>query len=102
MEISENEWLAAISDLEALSVEIASWPEAAPNPEVERCEFSRHRTLAHLRAAQETWLEAVRLFAVKENPRLILPHPRRLFKDRRYELVPWVEHRAKFLEDRLV
>lgn len=100
MEPTDYDWQQLADRLEELGLEIAAWPAAEPDPDALRCEFSRHRTLAHLRAAQETWLEAALLFAEKENPRLVRPHPWRLFQERGYESIPWTEHRERFLADR--
>lgn len=94
------EWEEHIARLKASGEEIAAWPAAEPRPEALRCEFSRHRTLAHLRAAQETWLQGAILFAAKDGASLNLPHPWRLFTDRNYELVSWDEHLNRFLADR--
>jgi hypothetical protein len=65
-----------------------------------RCVQSRHRTLAHLRACQETWLEACVAFDQKPNPRLKLLHPWRRFEQHSYELIPWETHLAAYLADR--
>jgi hypothetical protein len=100
MDLSDAEWQDCIRSLDENRRTIEAWPETDPDPTAIRCEFSRHRTLAHLRAAQETWLEAVLLFAAKDFPRIVRPHPWRLFTDRSYELVPWKEHHAVFLRDR--
>lgn len=100
MVLTDEQWRDRLRGLEALQLEIQSWNPADPDPGALRCEFSRHRTLAHLRAAQETWLEAVMLFAVKENSSLYLPHPWSLFNARHYELMPYEDHLARYLADR--
>jgi hypothetical protein len=100
VEFSDSEWQSYVEMLDAHRLLIEAWPATDPDLAALRCEHSRHRTLAHLRAAQETWLEAVLLFATQENVRIVRPHPWRLFKDRSYESVPWHEHHAAFLTDR--
>ncbi|HLP00306.1 MAG TPA: hypothetical protein VK171_17040 [Fimbriimonas sp.] len=98
--VSDEKWRELLDGLVVQQAIIAEWPPEATCPEAERCEFSRHRTLAHLRAAQETWQEAVQLFAVNDKLSILRPHPWRLFKDLGYELVAWEEHKSKFLGDR--
>lgn len=100
MELTDAEWQDCLRLLEENRRVVEAWPKADPDPAALRCEHSRHRTLAHLRAAQETWLEAVLLFAEKEFPRIVRPHPWRLFTDRNYEVLPWEEHLGAFLRDR--
>jgi len=99
-QLTDAEWQACVGSLATLRQVIESWPTTEPSPSALRCEFSRHRTLAHLRAAQETWLEAALLFAEKDFPRIVRPHPWRLFETRNYAMLPWDEHRAAYLADR--
>lgn len=98
--ISDEKWQALLTDLATQQAIIEAWQIEEPCPEAERCEFTRHRTLAHLRAAQETWLEAAQLFAVKDKVSIVRPHPWRLFRDNNYELIAWDVHLTKFLADR--
>lgn len=79
---------------------ICAWQSSEPDPGAIRCIQSRHRTLAHLRACQETWLEACMAFDQKPNARLKLLHPWRLFEQKSYEQVAWDEHLRAFLADR--
>lgn len=93
-------WEHCLRLLEENEQHIRAWQPAGPDPSAIRCVQSRHRTLAHLRACQETWLEASIAFDQKPNARLKLLHPWRLFEQKSYELVAWEEHRAAFLADR--
>lgn len=79
---------------------IRAWEPAEPDPSAIRCVHSRHRTLAHLRACQETWLAACLAFDQKPGARLKMLHPWRLFEQNSYELVSWDNHLAAFLADR--
>jgi hypothetical protein len=79
---------------------IRAWQPAEPDAAANRCVESRHRTLAHLRACQETWLQACIAFDQKPNPRLKLLHPWRLFEQKSYELISWEAHLAAYLADR--
>jgi len=79
---------------------IRAWQRAEPDITAQRCVESRHRTLAHLRACQETWLEACIAFDQKPAPRLKMLHPWRLFEQKSYERVPWEDHLAVYLADR--
>lgn len=96
----EAAWQELLERLESQGKVVASWPTTDPAPDAPRCEFSRHRTLAHLRACQETWLEAIQMAAGKDNIRMVRPHPWRLFTDHDYQLIPWNEHLKKYVADR--
>ncbi len=65
-----------------------------------RCEQSRHRTLAHLRACQEQWLVIVDAFLARDNPSVTVLHPWRKFDQGGYAELLWDDHLAKYLEDR--
>jgi hypothetical protein len=79
---------------------IRAWQPEDPPPAAERCVQSRHRTLAHLRACQESWLEACLAFDQKPTPRLKMLHPWRVFEQKSYELLSWEEHLTAYLADR--
>lgn len=79
---------------------VCAWPPEAPDPSALRCEFSRHRTLAHFRACQEQWLIVVQAFAERSNPNVTILHPWRKFTSEGYELIPWEDHLSKFAKDR--
>lgn len=89
-----------IDELIALRDRVANWALEEPNPGAKRCSESRHRTLGHLRAAQETWLQVVRILTEREGAKVSLPHPWRLFDDHHYATLPWQEHRERYLSDR--
>lgn len=80
---------------------IRNWPPDEPNLEVSRCEFSRHRTLAHLRACQEQWLIVTLNFIEVDEPSIRVLHPWRKFENERYEILSWDAHMKKFIADRV-
>lgn len=53
------EWDELFATLGRTRDVVSGWPREEPSPAASRCEQSRHRTLAHLRACQEQWMEAV-------------------------------------------
>lgn len=99
--MTEAEWRERLRQMDDHEQHIRSWPLEQPDPGATRCVQSRHRTLAHLRACQESWLEACLAFNERTKPRLKILHPWRAFEQRSYELVPWEDHLATFLADRL-
>jgi hypothetical protein len=94
------EWDSLFPVLEANLATIQSWPPSPPDPAALRCEDSRHRTLAHLRACQEQWLLVAEAFLERDHPRVTILHPWRHFEAARYDLEPWESHLEKFAEDR--
>lgn len=100
MVVSDAEWHDLLEEMDALEAIVKAWEPCEPDLTALRCEHSRHRTLAHLRAAQETWLKGVLLFAKKDGASLNLPHPWRLFENVGYASRHWEEHREAYLVDR--
>lgn len=100
MKLTEIEWQDRVGRLRLSRDAIRELPPDLPNPVALRCEFSRHRTLAHLRACQETWLEAAIAFSQRDRVSLTLLHPWRLFEACHYESEPWEDHLSAFLTDR--
>jgi hypothetical protein len=100
MVVLDGEWLKLLEEMDALEAIVKAWEPCEPDVAALRCEQSRHRTLAHLRAAQETWLKGVLLFAAKDGASLNPPHPWRLFENEGYASRPWEEHREAYLADR--
>ena len=98
--MNDAEWQECIRSLEEHGRHIATWEPDVPNPTALRCVQSRHRTLAHLRACQETWLAACVAFEAKPGASLKLPHPWRLFEQKGYANLAWREHMAAFTDDR--
>ena len=99
--MTEAEWQACLRRMDEHEEHICAWQPEEPDPGAARCVHSRHRTLAHLRACQETWLAACIAFDQKPRPRLKLLHPWRLFDRDSYELVSWDDHLAAFRADRV-
>ncbi|MBX7136209.1 MAG: hypothetical protein K1X67_26360 [Fimbriimonadaceae bacterium] len=79
---------------------VIAWHPEAPNLAADRCEHSRHRTLAHLRACQEQWLSIAHAFASRLNPSIKVLHPWRIFDAEHYAGLPWEVHLAKYMSDR--
>lgn len=79
---------------------IQSWQPSPPNPAALRCEQSRHRTLAHLRACQEQWLFVLTTFIERDSPSVKILHPWRQFEAENYAMRPWTDHVQKFVDDR--
>jgi len=98
--MSESEWLDCLRQMDMHEQHIRAWLPEEPQVEAERCVNSRHRTLAHLRACQESWLEACVAFIQKPNPRLEMLHPWRVFEQKSYERVSWSDHLTAYLTDR--
>ena len=95
-----SDWQEYLRRMDEHEQHIRAWEPAEPDVTATRCVQSRHRTLAHLRACQETWLEACIAFDQKPNPRLKMLHPWRLFEQNSYELIPWEDHLAVYLAGR--
>jgi len=98
--MTDAEWQECLAQLEAHGKHIAAWESEPPNPSAARCVHSRHRTLAHLRACQETWLEACIAFQQKPGARLKMLHPWRLFEQKGYASAPWDDHMTAFMAER--
>ena len=97
---TEREWQDCLRQMDAHEQHIRAWQPAEPDANAKRCVQSRHRTLAHLRTCQESWLEACIAFDQKSNPRLKMLHPWRVFEQESYALLPWEDHFAVYLADR--
>ena len=98
--MTDAEFELLLSQLDVHERHIVAWEPDAPNPNALRCVHSRHRTLAHLRACQDSWLEASIAFEQKPNVRLKMLHPWRVFEQKSYETVPWDDHLAAFRNGR--
>lgn len=98
--MTEREWAECLRQMEENEREIDSWRPEMPNFAAKRCSESRHRTLGHLRACQETWLGACLAFNQEPEPKLTLLHPWTVFGSKSYGAVPWTDHMATFLSDR--
>ncbi|MCE9557851.1 MAG: hypothetical protein K8R88_02760 [Armatimonadetes bacterium] len=96
-----TEWHEAFVRMRENLETIRNWQPEEPCIEAQRCEYSRHRTLAHLRACQEQWLWIVLNFIENESPSIKIPHPWRIFDDENYEIVSWENHMEKFIADRV-
>lgn len=94
------EWLDQFDILAGHLAVIRGWDPALPEPTALRCERSRHRTLAHLRACQEQWLSIVNSFIERESPSVKILHPWRQFDAGNYADVAWEIHMENFVEDR--
>jgi len=99
--MDETEWQECLRQMDEHEQHICAWQPEAPDPGAVRCVQSRHRTLAHLRACQESWLEACLAFDQKERPRLKMLHPWRVFEQNSYEQVSWEDHLAAYRADRI-
>ena len=97
---TESDWQDCLRQMDANEQYIRAWQPAQPDAAAKRCVQSQHRTLAHLRACQESWLEACLAFDQKPNPRLKMLHPWRVFEQKSYELIAWEDHLAVYLADR--
>lgn len=98
--MSAELWRKLRQQLIAQSAIIQSWERCDPDPAALRCELSRHRTLAHLRACQEQWLVVLVAFLERDNPSVKILHPWRQFAQEGYDELPWDAHMSKFISDR--
>lgn len=98
--MERDEWESLYDSLVRTRDEVASLPSERPNPAAQRCQYSRHRTLAHLRACQEQWLYVVSEFLARQSPNVKILHPLRKFDHEGYIEILWGDHMSKFLEDR--
>lgn len=95
------EWYRAFDRMNENLQTIRNWQPDEPNIGVQRCEHSRHRTLAHLRACQEQWLSIVLSFIELKDPSIKILHPWRKFEGENYEIESWDRHMQKFIADRV-
>lgn len=100
--MNPEEWKEAFVRLTGNLETVRNWPPDEPNAEAQRCEFSRHRTLAHLRACQEQWLSIALNFIEVDEPSIKVLHPWRKFDHERYEIESWDSHMNKFIADRVI
>lgn len=98
--MKDSEWAGILDQMDRNEEHLRTLGPEEPGPRSARCSESLHRTLGHLRACQETWLEACLAMARTENPSLKLLHPWRIFEQRSYHLEPWDDHLRTFLSDR--
>lgn len=98
--MTDAEWQECLNRLDDHELYIDALEPDQPNLTALRCVHSRHRTLAHLRSCQESWLEACVAFQERSNPRLKMLHPWRVFEQRGYESISWDSHLATFHADR--
>ena len=98
--MTDSEWQARLDQLDFHERHIEALEPDTPNPAAVRCVNSRHRTLAHLRMCQESWLEACIAFQDRHNPRLKMLHPWRVYEQRGFAQIPWNEHLESFRSDR--
>ncbi len=100
--MSDDDWDKLRQQLIDQLVLIQAWAPCNPEPAALRCEFSRHRTLAHLRACQEQWLIVLIALLERDNPSVKIVHPWRQFAHEHYEELPWEVHMSKFISDRRI
>ena len=98
--MNRAEWSNLFIRLTNHLITIQKWPFEEPVLDIVRCAQSKHRTLAHLRACQEQWLEVVTLFAQRESPSVTILHPWSIFESKQYAAQSWDIHMEKFVEDR--
>lgn len=98
--MSDSEWNDCMLQMDVNEKYIRSLEAHAPDNSAQRCCQSLHRTLGHLRACQEIWLQASIAFDQRPNSRLKLLHPWRVFEQNGYELILWEEHLQSFLHHR--
>jgi len=98
--IDRSDWDALFTQLRTSLEIVSQWAPETPNPSATRCEQSKHRTLAHLRACQEQWMEVVQAFLEKDSPSVTVLHPWRKFEQGRYAEIAWEEHLSNFSLDR--
>ena len=98
--MDRREWLDIVDRLSSQLETIEAWEPVASDLTALRCEQSRHRTLAHLRACQEQWLSVVTSFMERDSPSVKILHPWRQFDLQNYASLPWDDHMRKFIEDR--
>lgn len=98
--MSDSEWNDCMLQMDVNEKYIRSLEPHAPDNSAQRCCQSLHRTLGHLRACQEIWLQASIAFDQRPNSRLKLLHPWRVFEQNGYELILWEEHLQAFLHHR--
>lgn len=97
-----SEWHLSFVRLTANLETVRNWLPDEPNAEARRCEFSRHRTLAHLRACQEQWLGIALNFIEVDKPSVKVLHPWRKFDNEKYDIESWDSHMDKFIADRII
>ena len=98
--MTDAEWQECLERLDKFERNIMAMEPDEPSLDALRCVHSQHRTLAHLRACQESWLEACTAFQARDNPSLKMLHPWRVFDQQSYQSIPWDEHLAAFRSDR--
>lgn len=98
MQSSERE--DYISRLKSQAEQISAWENSSPDPLAQFCNDSPHRTMGHLRACQEQWLNALQAFVDRDNPSVSFLHPWRHFEAQAYQSVSWESHLEKFMSDR--
>ena len=98
--MSESEWNDCMLQMDVNEKYIRALNPCAPDSSAKRCCQSLHRTLAHLRACQEIWLQACIAFDQNPNSRVKLLHPWRVFEQNGYETILWDEHLQAFLHRR--
>jgi len=98
--MEQTEWDDLFRSLGRTRDLVTAWTPEPPNPAATRCEHSRHRTLAHLRACQEQWMDVVDGFLSREKPSITILHPWRKFDQGAYAELSWETHLEKFLTDR--
>jgi len=99
--MTDIEWQECLRLMDENEQTVSDWPPTAPDPVAARCRDTRHRTLGHLRACQETWLEACEAFAASPEASLKLLHPWRLFDQKTYRMVSWEDHLSAYRADRV-
>ena len=94
------DWQELFTRLESQLEVIQNWVPEEPKPDALRCEHSKHRTLAHLRACQQQWLAVVTSFMERDSPSIRILHPWRRFDSEGYASLDWDIHMQKFVKDR--
>ena len=98
--MERGEWEQLLIVLQQQSETIQRWLPTDPEPTALRCEHSKHRTLAHLRACQEQWLVVANRFIERPSPNVTILHPWRQFDAKDYANLAWEVHLTKFVADR--
>ncbi len=98
--MERGEWDSYFDLLKRSRDVVAAWTPTGPDPAAARCEQSRHRTLAHLRACQGQWLAIVTEFLARDKPSVTVLHPWRQFDRGLYAELAWDEHLTAFLKGR--
>ena len=98
--MTDSDWKEILGLFEANEEQVSKMERCEPDPTVEYCRESQHRTLAHFAACHIAWLPLLNRIENGEAKGRLRWSPHQLFRNENYCLKAWDELMSEFNDGR--